>query len=364
MENNEDDDDNYSDASSLALNGSVISTVPDRHGFFGGTQYLAESKHFISPNTIKKRERKWIQMTTNWDKHMKKNFKKVQNRCRKGIPQSIRPRAWLYLSTANKLLEANKNLYFKLCDQPGDRKWIEDIRKDLHRQFPYHEMFVSEDGTGQKELFNVLKAYTVFRPDIGYCQAQAPIAAFLLMHMPAEQSFWCFVSICDNYLVDYYSPGMETLIEDGNILFSLLKETEPSIYRHLKKQNIDPILYMTEWFLCAFTRTLPWPTLLRFWDIFLCDGIKSIFKMALLIIKVSLQARSYSGLKKRYPTMCETLEALRNPPLNLLEENKIIKKLIQLEISEEDLKNHERKSLMLKQKLIQESRKPRETDIF
>lgn len=35
---------------------------------------------------------------------------------------------------------------------------------------------------------------------------------------------------------------------------------------------IDPIMYMTEWFLCAFTRTLPWPTLLRFWDIFLFDG--------------------------------------------------------------------------------------------
>jgi len=38
------DEDNYSDASSsLAPNGSVVSTVPDRHGFLGGTQYLSES---------------------------------------------------------------------------------------------------------------------------------------------------------------------------------------------------------------------------------------------------------------------------------------------------------------------------------
>lgn len=34
----------------------------------------------------------------------------------------------------------------------------------------------------------VLKAYTLYRPDEGYCQAQAPIAAVLLMHMPAEVS--------------------------------------------------------------------------------------------------------------------------------------------------------------------------------
>jgi len=38
----------------------------------------------------------------------------------------------------------------------------------------------------QQDLFRVLKAYTLHRPEEGYCQAQAPIAAVLLMHMPAE----------------------------------------------------------------------------------------------------------------------------------------------------------------------------------
>lgn len=33
-----------------------------------------------------------------------------------------------------------------------------------------------------------MKAYTIYRPDEGYCQAQAPVAAVLLMHMPAEVS--------------------------------------------------------------------------------------------------------------------------------------------------------------------------------
>ncbi len=38
----------------------------------------------------------------------------------------------------------------------------------------------------QQDLYRILKAYTVYRPDEGYCQAQAPVAAVLLMHMPAE----------------------------------------------------------------------------------------------------------------------------------------------------------------------------------
>lgn len=49
--------------------------------------------------------------------------------------------------------------------------------------------------------------------------------------------------------------------------------------------------------------------------------------MGLLLIKISLQEKSYSSLKKRFPTMCETLEALRNPPSHMLNEEKIIKKV-------------------------------------
>jgi len=60
----------------------------------------------------------------------------------------------------------------------------------------------------QRDLFQVLKAYSILNSNVGYCQAQAPLAAFLLMHMPAEQAFWCLVSICDKYLAGYYSQGM------------------------------------------------------------------------------------------------------------------------------------------------------------
>lgn len=46
-------------------------------------------------------------------------------------------------------------------------------------------------------------------------------------------------------------------------------------YKHLSKQKIDPILYMTEWFMCAFSRTLPWSSVLRVWDMFFCEGRSS-----------------------------------------------------------------------------------------
>lgn len=72
-----------SDASTL-LDGSVISTVPDRHGFLGGQQYSPEPKHKLSPEKVLRRERKWLRMLDNWEGYMTKNYKKVRERCRKG----------------------------------------------------------------------------------------------------------------------------------------------------------------------------------------------------------------------------------------------------------------------------------------
>lgn len=36
----------------------------------------------------------------------------------------------------------------ELDDQPGDPKWVDVIERDLHRQFPFHEMFAARGGHG------------------------------------------------------------------------------------------------------------------------------------------------------------------------------------------------------------------------
>ncbi|KAM4649169.1 TBC1 domain family member 10A isoform 5-T6 [Amazona ochrocephala] len=222
-------------------------------------------------------------MLNNWDKWMAKKHKKIRLRCQKGIPPSLRGRAWQYLSGSKVKLEQNIGKFDELDLLTGDPKWLDVIERDLHRQFPFHEMFVSRGGHGQQDLFRVLKAYTLYRPEEGYCQAQAPIAAVLLMHMPAEQAFWCLVQICEKYLPGYYSEKLEAIQLDGQILFSLLHKVSPVAYKHLSKQKIDPILYMTEWFMCAFSRTLPWSSVLRVWDMFFCEGRSSSPTILLLV---------------------------------------------------------------------------------
>uniref|UniRef100_H3AII0 TBC1 domain family member 10B n=1 Tax=Latimeria chalumnae TaxID=7897 RepID=H3AII0_LATCH len=303
----------------------------DKYGFLGGSQFTGNSDGSIPVEVARQREMKWLDMLAHWDKWVYHRFQKVKLRCRKGIPSSLRAKAWQQLSNSKELMEQNPGKFDDLERQPGDPKWLDIIEKDLHRQFPFHEMFAARGGHGQQDLYRILKAYTIYRPEEGYCQAQAPVAAVLLMHMPAEQAFWCLVQICEKYLPGYYSAGLEAIQLDGEIFFALLRKVSSMAYRHLKKYKIDPILYMTEWFMCVFSRTLPWSSVLRVWDMFFAEGVKIIFRVGLVLLRSTLgsvdKLRDCQG-------MYETMEKLRNIPHQYMQEELLIQEVCALQVTE------------------------------
>lgn len=91
---------------------------------------------------------KWVEMTSHWEKTMSRRYKKVKMQCRKGIPSALRARCWPLLCGAHVCQENSPNIYQELAEAPGDPQWMETIGRDLHRQFPLHEMFVSPQGHG------------------------------------------------------------------------------------------------------------------------------------------------------------------------------------------------------------------------
>ncbi|XP_055483253.1 TBC1 domain family member 10B [Psammomys obesus] len=323
-------DDVSSLGSDSEINGLALRKT-DKYGFLGGSQYSGSLESSIPVDVARQRELKWLEMFSNWDKWLSRRFEKVKLRCRKGIPSSLRAKAWQYLSNSKELLEQNPGKFEELERASGDPKWLDVIEKDLHRQFPFHEMFAARGGHGQQDLYRILKAYTIYRPDEGYCQAQAPVAAVLLMHMPAEQAFWCLVQICDKYLPGYYSAGLEAIQLDGEIFFAILRKTAPLAHRHLRRHRIDPVLYMTEWFMCIFARTLPWASVLRVWDMFFCEGVKIIFRVALVLLRHALgsveKLRSCQG-------MYETMEQLRNLPQHCMQEDFLVHEVTSLPVTE------------------------------
>lgn len=54
---------------------------------------------------------------------------------------------------------------------------------DLGRTFPHHRFYKQALGLGQLSLFNLLKAYSILDPELGYCQGLGFICAVLLLHV-------------------------------------------------------------------------------------------------------------------------------------------------------------------------------------
>ncbi|ESO13048.1 hypothetical protein HELRODRAFT_188085 [Helobdella robusta] len=331
----------------------------DKYGFYGGTQYTNPSQEANIPlEVLRVRELKWIDMLDDWDKWMAKKFQKVKERCRKGIPSSMRAHSWQMLSGSAVCMYNRPGEFQRFLKLKGSETCLEDIRKDVHRIYPHHELFINNNGQGQEDLFNVLKAYSIYQPSVGYCQAQGPIAAVLLTVMPVEQAFWCFGTICDKYMEGYFDPGLEAVQIDGMVMFSLMKKVSPQTYRHLKSQKVDPLLYMTEWFMCLFSRTLPWPTLLRIWDMFMCEGIKVIFKVALVLVKSVL---GDAVQLKRCSTVYDTLEKLKKIPAEYMQQDYLVKEILKLSINEKDMeKEHEKQVKIWKHKKQQQQQQKNE----
>ncbi|XP_037693935.1 carabin isoform X3 [Choloepus didactylus] len=141
-------DDSSSLGSDSELSGPGPYRQADRYGFIGGSS--AELGPGQPPaDLIRQREMKWVEMTSHWEKTMSRRYKKVKMQCRKGIPSALRARCWPLLCGAHVCQKNSPGTYQELASAPGDPQWMETIGRDLHRQFPLHEMFVSPQGHGR-----------------------------------------------------------------------------------------------------------------------------------------------------------------------------------------------------------------------
>nr|XP_048313754.1 carabin isoform X2 [Myodes glareolus] len=149
-----------------------------------------------------------------------------------------------------------------------------------------------------------------------------------------REAFWCLVQICEVYLPGYYGPHMEAVQLDAEVFMALLRRLLPRVYQHLQQVGVGPLLYLPEWFLCLFTRSLPFPTVLRIWDAFLSEGAKVLFRVGLTLMRLALGTVEQ---RAACPGLLETLGALRAIPPTQLQEEAFMSQVHNVALSERDL---------------------------
>ncbi|RLN58937.1 hypothetical protein BBJ28_00022414 [Nothophytophthora sp. Chile5] len=270
----------------------------DRYGFLvtdtryqGQTPAAGAQKHAVWLEN--RRTQKWVKMIgkqlEDWEVCQLRHAFTLKKRIRKGIPEALRGRVWCHLAGSSQMLLNNSGAYHELL-QTVHVPCEETIARDIGRTFPRHSLFRDRASLGQCALMNVLKAYSLHDPEVGYCQGMGFLSAMFLCYMPEQQAFWLLVA-CLNHkrygLADLYRPRMPKVPEVTFVFQGLLKQLMPQLSTHLENEGLHPTMYLTQWFLTLFTYNFPFEFVTRVWDAFLREGWKVIFRVALALLKLS-----------------------------------------------------------------------------
>ncbi|KAF8945426.1 hypothetical protein BGZ47_002674 [Haplosporangium gracile] len=257
-------------------------------------------------------EAKWIHAMSQLQPDQVKKLTKFKKLARGGVPPSVRGRVWQFLANVDHYREPG--LFQDLLSR-GHLPIHDVIARDVHRCYPDHVHFRDGmGGTGQEDLHSILKAYAHYKPSVGYCQGMGRLVGMMLMQMPVEEAFWLLVATLeDGYLNDYFTPTLRQLRIDALVFERLLKAQDPRLAQHLQTNDVSPIMYITPWFLTLFTLSLPWASVLRVWDVFYFDGVKTLFRIGLGILQICR-----STLLESCPSSAECMDFLLHVPLDRL----------------------------------------------
>jgi hypothetical protein len=169
------------------------------------------------------------------------------------------------------------------------------IKRDLGARTSYSKYLMAaglQDG-----LFGICKAYALYDEAVGYAQGMNFIAMPLLFNMPEEEAFSLFVTLMNKYgLRDLFVADMAGLHLHLHQFERLLEEFEPALYCHLRRREVKPQLYATQWFLTLFAYRFPLQLVVRIYDLILSDGLEAaILKFGLVLMQKN--AETLLGMK-------------------------------------------------------------------
>ncbi|KRT81727.1 GTPase activator protein [Oryctes borbonicus] len=207
----------------------------------------------------------WELITHKDPSKIKCDNKILMHAIKQGIPRGKRGEVWQFLAEQfctrippiDLTKHPNYNIpYETLLKQLTSHQHA--ILIDLGRTFPCHSYFSSPLGPGQLALFNLLKAYSLLDPDVGYCQGLSFVAGVLLLHMEESQAFFLLRHLMFRRgLRKQYLPDMVGLQIRLYQLSRLLHDQLPELYNHFDLYEVAPTLYAAPWLLTIFASQFP-----------------------------------------------------------------------------------------------------------
>eukprot|EP00753_Platysulcus_tardus_P015576 PLAT5099.1.p1 GENE.PLAT5099.1~~PLAT5099.1.p1 ORF type:complete len:395 (+),score=148.95 PLAT5099.1:133-1317(+) len=174
------------------------------------------------------------------------------------LPADLVARVWSVFMNLRTTVEENEDVFRGMLVLEGDYPCERDISVDVHRTFPHHALFQRESegrpAAGERRLFRVLKAYSRWNPEVGYCQGMNFVAGSLLLAgLPQEDAFWMLDALMEQVgLAQLYTAGLPKVMESTALLQRLLEWALPRVADHLADACLLPSMFGISWFATLF----------------------------------------------------------------------------------------------------------------
>ncbi|TQS38260.1 hypothetical protein Golomagni_01240 [Golovinomyces magnicellulatus] len=278
-----------------------------------------------------------------WEEHVLPNWdtavrqKRTKDLWWKGIPPRRRGKVWMK-AIGNELELSEKSYAAALCrvqeleaviesgsqltqEEESKKLWLDRIKDDVKKTYPELKIF-QPDGPLYASLLDVLKAYSMYRSDLGYISGTCTSAALLLLNLPTPcDAFIALANLLNRPLpLAFYTLEPGAMEQASAQLFSILKRKSSGLYTHLTSLNIvsTPERAFREFFTSMGTAHMNLDNATRLWDIMIFER-DSVLIRAAVIFLMNLESKLCGAVSHE-----QALEIIHGNFLDIGEEEWII----------------------------------------
>ena len=243
-----------------------------------------------------------------WDQHVLPNWDVVVKEPRtrelwwRGVTPRSRGLVWqkaigneleLSDSSFEAALKRAATFEDKITDMASEERakskeaaWFDAIARDIAVACP--EMKAPEQRAPfQNALRDVLKAYAMYRSDVGYVYGTHLIAGILCLHLHPVDAFVALANLLNRPLpLAFLVHDTGAMARTYELVLSTLKYKFTKLHDHLTAAStgLKPEDYLDPIFRCLFAYHLPTEHVSRIWDIFVFEGDKALIRAAVAVL--------------------------------------------------------------------------------
>jgi hypothetical protein len=217
----------------------------------------------------------WSQVVVDYAEVARGRSVELSQAIARGFPGELRGLLWQLIASSKS--SALEEVYHSTLSETSPHE--KAIKRDLSRT-----SFVK--NSNMESLFKIIKAYSLFDPEVGYTQGMAFITVPLLINMSESEAFCLLVHLMKDYQFrELFLPDMPGLHLRLYQFDRLLEDTLPGVHAHLARQGVRSSMYASQWFLTMFAYKFPLQIVVRIYDIVIAEGYEAVLKFGVALMK-------------------------------------------------------------------------------